>query len=106
MVARIPVAGKPRQLALDADTLWVVAEPRLDRIDPSTQRVVASVPVGAPSADLGGVAVAEDAAWVPEERSDLLWRVDRATNRVTDGPGWARCSTGRSAWPHRATPSG
>ena len=82
VVARIPIAGKPRQLALDADTLWVVAEPRLDRIDLTTHRVVASVPVGAPSADLGGVAVSEDAAWVPEERSELLWRVDRATNRV------------------------
>jgi streptogramin lyase len=82
VVARIQVAGKPRQLALDADALWVVAEHRLHRIDPSTRRVVASVPVGAPSADLGGVAVAEDTAWVPEERSDLLWRVDRATNRV------------------------
>jgi hypothetical protein len=82
VVARIPIVGKPRQLVLDAGTLWVVAEPRLDRIDPSAHRVVASVPLGDPSADLGAVAVSKDAAWVPEERSELLWRVDRATNRV------------------------
>jgi hypothetical protein len=44
VAARIQVAGKPRQLVLDADTLWVVAERRLDRIDASTRRVVASVP--------------------------------------------------------------
>lgn len=82
VVARIRISGKPRQLVLDAGSLWVVAERRLDRIDPSTHRIVASVPIGVPSADLGAVAVSADTAWVPEERSELLWRVDRATNRV------------------------
>jgi hypothetical protein len=44
--------------------------------------VVVSVPVGPPNADLGGLGLSPTTAWVPQERSRLLWRVDRATNRV------------------------
>jgi DNA-binding beta-propeller fold protein YncE len=82
VVARVPVPGKPRQLVADADGLWVVADAGLHRIDPATNQVVVSVPVGPPDADLGGLGLSATAAWVPQERSELLWRVDRATNRV------------------------
>jgi sugar lactone lactonase YvrE len=83
VLARIPVEGKPRQLVLDADGLWVVTDRGVQRIDPSADRVVSSTPVGIPTAYLGGLAVSADAVWVPGVRSDLLWRVDRAANRVS-----------------------
>jgi streptogramin lyase len=82
VAARVPVPGKPRQLVADADGLWVVSDTGLHQIDPATNNVVVSVPVGPPNADLGGLGLSATAAWVPQERSRLLWRVDRTTNRV------------------------
>jgi streptogramin lyase len=82
VVARVPVPGKPRQLVADAGGLWVVGDGGLHRIDPAANRVVASVPVGTPNADLGGLGLSTTSVWVPQERSELLWRVDRRTNRV------------------------
>ena len=82
VVARVAVPGKPRQLVLDAGGLWVVGDGGLHRIDPATARVAASVPVGPPDADLGGLGLSKTSVWVPQERSELLWRVDRTTNRV------------------------
>jgi hypothetical protein len=82
VVARVPVPGKPRQLVANADGLWVVSDAGLHHIDPATNHVVVSVPVGPPNADLGGLGLSPTTAWVPQERSRLLWRVDRATNRV------------------------
>jgi streptogramin lyase len=82
LVARIPVPGKPRQLVADAGGLWVISDAGLHQIDPATNHVVVSVPVGPPNADLGGLGLSATTAWVPQERSRLLWRVDRTTNRV------------------------
>jgi hypothetical protein len=82
VVARVPVPGKPRQLAADAGGLWVVGDGGLHRIDPATNQVVARVPVGTPDADLGGLGLSATSVWVPQVRSELLWRVDRATNRA------------------------
>jgi DNA-binding beta-propeller fold protein YncE len=81
VVARIRVGDVPQQLALGADGLWVAGEHSLHRIDPSTNRVVATIPLGG-AAPLGDVALAPDAAWVPGEASATLWRVDRIDNRV------------------------
>ena len=82
VVARVPVPGKPRQLFATADGLWVVSDAGLHHIDPATNQVVVSVPVGPPNADLGGLGLSATTAWIPQERSRLLWRVDRSTNRV------------------------
>ena len=82
VVARLPVPGKPRQLVAGPGELWVVGEGGLHRIDPAANRVVASVPVGTPDADLGGPGLSATSVWVPQVRSELLWRVDRKTNRV------------------------
>jgi len=82
VVARVPVPGKPRQLVADADGVWVVSDAGLHHIDPATNQVAVSIPVGPPNASLGGLGVSATAAWIPQERSQLLWKVDRATNRV------------------------
>ena len=83
VVARVPIDGKPRQLALAPGGLWVVSDRHLHRIDTATNRVVASLPVGTRAADPGGLAVSADATWVPGQRSELLWRVDRAARRIS-----------------------
>jgi streptogramin lyase len=83
VMARVPVPGKPRQLVADAGGLWVVSDAGLHHIDPATNRIVVSVPVGPPNADLAGLGLSKTSAWVPQERSELLWRVDRTTNRVS-----------------------
>ena len=51
----------------------------LERIDPVSAKVVASIPVGsAPS----GVAVTDGSVWVAEQHDGAVTRVDPATNRV------------------------
>src|SRR6266540_2653257 len=82
VVARIAVDDSPRQAVLAADGLWVVGERALYRIDPSSNRVVATIPVGTVVAAPAAVALAGGAAWVPAVASTTLWRVDRAANRV------------------------
>jgi hypothetical protein len=82
VVARIAVDDSPRQLVLAADGLWVVGERGLYRIDPSSNRVVATIPVGTLVAAPAAVALAAGVAWVPAGASTTLWRVDRTTNRV------------------------
>ena len=77
VVARIAVDDSPRQALLAADGLWVVGERALYRIDPSSNRVVATIPVGTVVAAPAAVALAADAAWVPAGASTTLWRVDR-----------------------------
>jgi streptogramin lyase len=82
VVARIAVDDTPRQAVLAADGLWVVGERALYRIDPSSNRVVATLPVGTVVAAPAAVALDGGAAWVPAGTSTTLWRVDRAAERV------------------------
>jgi hypothetical protein len=77
VVARIAVDDSPRQPVLAADGLWVVGERALYRIDPSSNRLVATIPVGTPVAAPAAVALAAGVAWVPAGASTSLWRVDR-----------------------------
>jgi hypothetical protein len=82
VVARIRLQDQARQLALGPGGLWVLGDRWLHRIDPASDRVVARVAVGAPTGPAGGLALAPDGAWVPAERSGLLWHVGRAGDRV------------------------
>jgi hypothetical protein len=90
VVARIAVDDSPRQPVLAADGLWVVGERALYRIDPSSNRLVATVPVGTLVAAPAAVALAAGVAWVPSGASSSLWRVDRAANRVDGRIGLGR----------------
>jgi DNA-binding beta-propeller fold protein YncE len=82
VVARIAVDDSPRQAVLAADGLWVVGERALYRIDPVSNRVVATIPVGTVVAAPAAVALTGGAAWVPAGTSTTLWRVDLAAERV------------------------
>jgi hypothetical protein len=90
VVARIAVDDNPRQPVLAADGLWVAGERALYRIDPSSNRLAATIPVGTLVAAPAAVALATGVAWVPAGASTWLWRVDRAANRVDGRIGLGR----------------
>jgi DNA-binding beta-propeller fold protein YncE len=84
----------------------VVSDASLHHIDPATNQVVVSVPVGPPNADLGGLGLSATTAWIPQERSRLLWRVDRSTNRVRGRVDLGQLLYGPVGVALRQTPSG
>jgi streptogramin lyase len=74
------------QIAVGLGAVWVTADGgKLHRIDPTTNRLVATILVGGP---IQGVAAAGGAIWVtrPTEGVGELIRVDPATNRVSGRP--------------------
>jgi virginiamycin B lyase len=81
--ATIPVQGGPSGVAVGAGAVWVatwgVEHSRVVRIDPTSNRVVAStvVPLGQAT-----VAVGEGAVWVASSSDNSVSRIDPATNRV------------------------
>jgi streptogramin lyase len=82
VVASVSVDDTPRQVMLAADGLWALGERALYRIDPGSNRVVATIPLGTVVAAPAALALAGGAAWVPAGASSTLWRVDRATGRL------------------------
>lgn len=77
--------GEPAELiALGAGAVWVTTgESKVVRIDPSTNEVVATIPVGA---GLRGIAATDDAVWVTDDGDASapasVHRIDPATNTV------------------------
>jgi DNA-binding beta-propeller fold protein YncE len=106
VVARIALHDSPRQAVLAADGLWVVGERALYRIDPSSNRVVATIPVGTVLAAPAAVAMDGGAAWMPAVTSTTLWRVDRTAERVAGRVRLDRTLLGPVGWPHGTAPSG
>jgi DNA-binding beta-propeller fold protein YncE len=89
VVARIttPLVGDDSQIAAGAGSIWVTAGiggGTVYRIDPSTNRVAASINIG-PSAV--GIAIGAGSVWVTRATQGVgeLIRIDPQTNRVT-GP--------------------
>ena len=80
------IPGEPDWMAEGFDSVWVSrTDPEgegnfLDRIDPSTNEVAASIPVG--QNPCHGVAVGFDAVWVPSCIDQRIDRVDPAKNEV------------------------
>jgi YVTN family beta-propeller protein len=86
----IALPAAPTRLAVTEDAVWVLtpADNSLVRIDPATNQVVATIPVGrAPS----GLAVGAGAVWVARHSDGAVARIDPATNRVV-----ATISVGRA----------
>jgi YVTN family beta-propeller protein len=78
-------------MAAGAGALWVVGSDQISRIDPATDSVTATIPVGGTGSGPDGVAVGAGAVWVPVAVPGALWGIDPATNKVAskiplDGP--------------------
>ena len=91
LVAFDPESGKPiRTLdhacdagtAFDGKYLYQIAESRIDKIDPATGEVVASIPAPGHGGD-SGLTWAEGYLWVGQYRDRKIHRIDPETGKVT-----------------------
>jgi hypothetical protein len=87
VVATIPTGGFPYGMAFGAGSLWVAGGDAVRRIDPASDRVVATIPVGTAGtgpAGMGpsGVAFGAGAVWAPVAVPGALWQIDPASDRV------------------------
>ena len=67
--------------AFDGTHLYQIAEARIDKIDPASGRVVASIPAPGSGSD-SGLAWAEGSLWVGQYRDRRIHQIDPATGRV------------------------
>ncbi|WP_076999737.1 hypothetical protein [Variovorax sp. KK3] len=67
--------------AFDGKHLYQIAEARIDKIDPSTGRVLASIPAPGQGSD-SGLAWAEGSLWVGQYRERKIYQVDPDTGKV------------------------
>lgn len=81
VTAHYPVDATPCELTSGYGALWVSTQSgKLDRVDPSTGRVVAHITVGATSYE---PTVAFGSVWVTNRNGNSVSRVDPRTNRAT-----------------------
>ena len=90
LVAFDPATGEPTQrieraadagTAFDGRYLYQIAESRIDKIDPVSGSVVASIPAPAKGGD-SGLAWAEGSLWVGEYRDRKIHQIDPATGAI------------------------
>ena len=67
--------------AFDGTYLYQIVETRIDKIDPATGAVVASIPAPGSGSD-SGLAWAEGSLWVGQYRDRRIHRIDPATGAV------------------------
>jgi glutamine cyclotransferase len=87
IATRIPVGNGPSELAAGAGAIWVplAGEGSVVRIDPATNTVVATIPIGEPLGSFGSpynVATRGDQIWVADNGAGRFVRIDPATNQV------------------------
>ena len=115
LIAFDPESGKPTRtldLACDAGTafdgkyLYQIAEARIDKIDPATGDVVASIPAPGKGGD-SGMAWAEGSLWVGNYRDRKIHQIDPATgaikrsiesNRFVTGVTWVDGELWHGTW--------
>jgi hypothetical protein len=97
--SRLPLAGAAAVLAIAVAALLAVfltrgggsasvgLDGRLLRIDPASNRVTASIPVGDGAA---AVAVGSGRVWVASYRAGTLWQLNPRSGAVTSGPALGR----------------
>ena len=83
VAATIRTGGFSHGMVAGAGALWVAGSDRISRIDPATNTVAASVPVGATGSGPAGVAVGAGRVWVPVAVPGALWGIDPGSNKVT-----------------------
>ena len=80
--ATIPVQA-PIALVEAGNAIWVLTSGWLDRIDPVTNKVTASVPLGSASDLYNGLAANPAGLWATDSDSKTVYRVDPTANKVT-----------------------
>lgn len=68
--------------AFDGTYLYQIAETRIDKIDPASGKVVASIPAPGQDGCTSGLAWAEGSLWVGRYRDRKIHQVDPATGKV------------------------
>ena len=90
LVAFDPESGKPTRTldaasdagtAFDGTHLYQIAESRIDKIDPASGKVLASIPAPGRGND-SGLAWAEGSLWVGQYRERKIHRIDPETGKV------------------------
>jgi len=92
--------------AFDGKFLYQIAEARIDKIDPATGNVVASIPAPGNGGD-SGLAWAEGSLWVGQHRDRKIHRIDPETgaiqrtiesNRFVTGVTWVDGELWHGTW--------
>jgi glutamine cyclotransferase len=92
--------------AFDGKHLWQIAEARIQKLDPDTGRVLATIPAPGNGGD-SGMAWAEGSLWVGEYRARKIHQVDPETgkvlrtiesNRFVTGVTWADGELWHATW--------
>ena len=90
LVAFDPTSGEPTRTldhpchagtAFDGTHLYQIAETRIDKIDPATGKVVASIPAPGKGGD-SGLTWAEGSLWVGQYRDRKIHQIDPATGAI------------------------
>ena len=79
--AEYPINGNPDWLAIGEDQVWVNSKPTdfVFRMDPRTNKVVATVAVPKPCS---GLMIAAGTLWSPSCEENVIYRIDVGTNKV------------------------
>jgi DNA-binding beta-propeller fold protein YncE len=82
VVARIDVPGNPQRLAFGFGAVWVTnSNGTVSRIDPGTNRVVATIPLPRAGPRPEAIAAGAGMVWVAAS-AGMVWRIDPARNQV------------------------
>jgi glutamine cyclotransferase len=115
LIAFAPDSGEPAQkidcacdagTAFDGTYLYQIAEQRIDKIDPASGKVLASIPAPGQGFD-SGLTWAEGSLWVGQYRDRKIHRIDPATgailrtidsNRFVTGVTWVEGELWHATW--------
>jgi streptogramin lyase len=80
VLARIDACCEPRSVGVGAGAVWFTTdEGSVLRVDPTTSRVVATIPVGTRA---GAITTGGDAVWMAEPDAREVVRIDPVSNAV------------------------
>jgi glutamine cyclotransferase len=115
LIAFDPESGEPARsldcacdagTAFDGTYLYQIAEARIDKIDPATGNVVASIPAPGQGSD-SGLTWAEGSLWVGQYRDRKIYQIDPGTgtvmrtiesNRFVTGVTWVEGELWHGTW--------
>jgi DNA-binding beta-propeller fold protein YncE len=85
-VTEIEVGPRPAFVAAAAGSLWFAnqGDGTVTRVDERTARATATFPAGVSPVNLATLPVARPEVWVPDDKANLLIRIDAATGTVLE----------------------